>query len=384
MLTAVILGVWAAVFSTALMNGLLQERFRTAIENEWSHLQIHHPKYTAESEVQHFISEPREVIDFLEKIPAYQNHTTRVLTRGMITSSATSSGAEIIGVDPNRELAMTHLDEFITGGTWFDLDRKNELIIGERMRKKLNLSLRSRVVLNFQNMEGDITSAAFRIAGFYRTQNGSADEVRVYTRQSDIQELLNARGVVHEIAVLIDDLDSAEEICSQVNKFRDDILAQSWYELSPEMRFMVGGSDFYIYIFLTIILLGLGFGIFNTIMMVVFERTRELGMLLALGMNKLRVFLMLVLEILIISLMGGIFGVVVAVFFVEFFRERGIELGDWGEGMAEFGYGSVIYPQLEPVVYLNTALIVLLIAVVSSIYPGIKAIGLQPAEAIIS
>ena len=135
-------------------------------------------------------------------------------------------------------------------------------------------------------------------------------------------------------------------------------------------------------LFMVIILGALGFGIVNTMLMVVLERTRELGMLMAIGMNKRKVFMMIMLETICLALVGALFGEVLSVIIINYFNKTGIDLSSVAEGMESVGYAVVTYPMLEPYRYLQITVLVIITSVLASIYPAFKALKLHPAEAI--
>lgn len=132
-----------------------------------------------------------------------------------------------------------------------------------------------------------------------------------------------------------------------------------------------------------IFMLALIFGIINTMLMAVLERVRELGMLMAVGMNKIKIFFMIVLETILLAVLGAPIGLAVGYFVTSYFNKTGINLFFFGQdSMEQFGMSTFIYPTVESQEYLNLALAVMITAVLASIYPAIKAIRLNPVESI--
>ena len=129
-------------------------------------------------------------------------------------------------------------------------------------------------------------------------------------------------------------------------------------------------------------MLALIFGIINTMLMAVLERYRELGMLMAVGMNKAKVFVMIMLETLLLGLISAPIGMLIGYLLVLMTRRNGINLSAYSDGMAEFGMSSMVYPSLETGVYWQLAIAVLLTTILGALYPAYKAIKLKPVEAI--
>jgi len=136
------------------------------------------------------------------------------------------------------------------------------------------------------------------------------------------------------------------------------------------------------YIYISIFLLALSFGIINTMLMSVLERTRELGMLMAIGMNKKKVFQMIMLESVLLTLTGGMIGMIISALLINYYSVAGINLSMWAEGFEAIGYASIIYPSLSWSLFLGITLLVIITGILSSIWPARKALGLNPAEAI--
>jgi len=160
------------------------------------------------------------------------------------------------------------------------------------------------------------------------------------------------------------------------------INVMTWKKLAPDLELTTQWMDLMLFIYVGIILLALGFGIINTMLMVVLERTRELGMLMAIGMNRRRVYTMVMIETIMLSLVGGIIGIGLSYLLVTLTGNVGINLTSMAEGFNAMGYGSVIYPSLDFDSYVQVVVMVLITGILSATYPAWKAIKLNPAEAI--
>lgn len=378
LLISIALGVMAGLFTAALMKGILEERFDSIITSETSHLQIHHPEYRSERESKYFIADVGTLLEDLSNREEVLHFSSRTLANGLIASAATTSAVNIIGVNPESEQLLTGFDTKIVEGTYFDEPMRNPVLIGKKLFEKLNLSMGSRIVLSFQAVDGDLINAAFRVAGVYRTSNAINDEMRIYVQQADLQNIMG-RAVTHEVAVLLHDYEQTDAVVNEINQKHSKNKATGWDKLSPELKYLLEQSGISTYIFMIIIMLGLGFGILNTMLMAVFERTRELGMLLALGMNKMKVFVMIIFETVSLAASGALLGIILGFLLIYWLSDIGIFMG---EGMVEFGYEPMVYPVIDNVAFINVTIIVFIIAVLASVYPALKAIGLVPAEAV--
>ncbi|MGI9542951.1 MAG: ABC transporter permease, partial [Cyclobacteriaceae bacterium] len=230
---------------------------------------------------------------------------------------------------------------------------------------------------------GSIVAGAFRIMGLYKTYNSGYDDLHLFIRGEDLTGLLGIPGQYHEIATLLDQPETLDAFTNELSAKYSSLLVEQWKDLSPELGLMIDSFDQYMIIFLIIILLALSFGIINTMLMSVLERVREIGMLMAIGMNRLRLFGMIALETSFLVLIATPFGLLFAYLTNSYLGEVGMDLsGLYQEGYASYGFKSFIYPKLENIYYFRIMIMVVITAILASIYPAITAIRLNPVTAI--
>ena len=224
--------------------------------------------------------------------------------------------------------------------------KTNQIILSEKLRKKLKLNLNKKTILTFQDKQGNLASGAFRITAIYKTINGPYDDSNVFVKITDIDSLAGIPNELNEIAVLLQSNQLLDEVQSKLNQKFPKTEIKNWMEISPELGLTISVGDQMVYIFMGIILIALAFGIVNTMMMSVLERTREIGMLLALGMNKFKIFLMILLETSFLILAGCPIGILLAFVTIGITHRTGINLSQFTEVYSSFGYSSIIYPSL--------------------------------------
>ena len=382
-LIAIMIGLAAALMASAFSMGFVQQRFNNVIERFVSHIQIHNPEFVHDGEVYQYLDKPQKLLQSLSQIPEIKYFTERTKINGMIASAKVSAGVQITGIKPEAEQRLTDLKGWLTKGTYFEDVKRNPVYIGQELANKLKVDVGSRVVINFQDLDGDITAASFKVVGIFKTIELAFDEGTVFVRRSDLNSLLGDESLTHEIALILNDFNQTTTIKNQLQQHFPAYEVRSWESLSEELLMMQEMTTQSLIFLVFIILLGLGFGILNTMLMSVFERTRELGMLIAVGMSKMHVFRMIMLETLFLSFTGAITGMLSGFLLISWLGTKGINLaGLAGDSLAIYGYGNMIYPDLEPQFYFQTAIMVLLIAVLSALYPAFKALKLVPAEAV--
>jgi len=160
------------------------------------------------------------------------------------------------------------------------------------------------------------------------------------------------------------------------------LLVEDWKTLAPELRLVIDSFSQTMYLFISIILLALTFGIINTMLMAVLERIHELGILMAIGMNKLSVFMMIMLETLYLAIIGGICGLLLAYGTIHLLGQTGIDLSAFATGLSSYGMDTMVYPALPDNQYLEIFIMIFIAAILSAIYPAFKALKLNPVQAI--
>jgi len=198
--------------------------------------------------------------------------------------------------------------------------------------------------------------------------------------------LKNLTGIepdkTHQAIIRIADRDQSKEITGKLEAMFPDYQTRHWKELSPDLAMMTGMIEKFNIVFLIIILAALSFGIINTMLMVVLERTKELGMLTAIGMNKRRVFSMIMAESVFLSLVGGVVGIIVSKIMLLFTANTGINFASAAQGLEEMGFSSHIYPTISNTFFITVTILVIITGMLSSIYPAIKALRPDPSDAL--
>lgn len=381
-ITSVAIGLFAGVFVLSIYEGMIRARVKTVIRDEVSHIQLHNPAFKADGEAMYIIDSGNKLQSIISGYPEVENVTARSIANGMISSGNSSNGVEIRGVNPETEKKVSGLENKIVEGTYFT-SAKNELLIGRKLLEKMKLKQGNKVVLTFTDKDQEVTAGAFRIRGVYQSTNTPLDERIVYVKATDLNDLLNTDSGIHQLAIVLKNDDMLESVAGKMRTAYPELLTETWKELSPETELTVTTVNQFSSIIIAIIMLALAFGITNTMLMAILERSRECGMMEALGMNKIRLFLMVLLETVLLTGVGVPLGILIAWIITKQTGSRGIDVTRFaGEVMAEFGYGNIIYP-VFPWSQLPTVLIIVIVtALAAAIFPSVKILRLQPVDAL--
>lgn len=384
-LTAIALGLYGGLFGSALIRGMASQRIRTAIANETAHAQLHHPDFLLNKSIADTLNNVQSLGRILDTLDGLAAWSPRLKLTAMATSATTGTGVVINGIDPPKEKAVTKISTCIADGDgdWFHTPRRNSIVAGRALCEKLRLKLRSKIILTFQDAEGNVVSAAFKITGIYRSGNASFDETNVFVSTTDLAPLAGlTHGETHEIALLFGPGRDPSAYRSYFEQLVPAVSFLTWKELMPDLGLMDDFMNQMLYIILIVILAALCFGVVNTMMMAVLERTHELGMLLAVGMARWQIFSMIMLETLLLSLTGALAGMGCSMVTVSWLSQEGINLASFATGLEDMGYSAILYPEMSVAFYIPITLLVLAMALIAALLPARRAIRLLPVEAI--
>ena len=300
----------------------------------------------------------------------------------MISSERNNRGVTLLGVDPVGEVKLGLDPESIVEGRFLESPEDKGLVIGRKLLERLETDLGKRVVVMSQDPENNVADRGFRIVGVYKGKLAALEEGFIYAGRSTVQALLSMDGQVSEFAVTGQDYRKVDRLYELVKRAAgEDADVRSWMELDTYLGLMLGVMDGFVLVWVIVIFLALSFGLVNTLMMAVFERIREIGLMQALGMKPTAILYQVLLESLILLALGLLIGNLLAIASVLPIRD-GLDLSMVSEGMEMMGVSSVLYPalKLNDLVMANTVVIIL--GILTSLLPAWRASQYRPVEAI--
>lgn len=381
---AVALGLYGGVFMMGLMNGMVLQQISNSINNEISDIQIHNPKFLYNEVAIYAIDNADEKIKEIKKLPGVTAVCKRTKSTAMANTATTGTGIKINGIIPQDEKKVTDIYKHIIDGSYFEKKIRNSpAVISKKLSDKLKAGMGNKFVVTIQSLNGEMTYGLFRVVGIYKTSNSVFDEMNVFVKSSDLNSLIGFDPAnTSEIAIRTENSDMAFQVADKLKAEFPTLSVQDWKEIKPSLVMMKTMMTQFGYWLLIIILFALIFGIINAMLMVILERTKEIGMLMAIGMNRVRVFNMIMLETIFLSVTGGVIGVVLSVVTISLTGKYGINFASMAQGLESMGYSSYVYPVVNPGFYVELTILVIITAIIASIWPARKALKLNPAEAI--
>ncbi len=379
---SIAVGLTASAFYAAFSWGMTDKYVENSISGNLSHIQVHHADFKRTDPNRLFIEGGPEMVTKIAQNELVEGVSGRYLIGGMASSSRAGAGAMIHGINPADEDVTTGLSSKLIEGKYFEGVKRNPIIIGQKLAEKLKIGLRNGLTLTFENEEREYVQVKFKVVGIYKSGNTALDEVNVYVRSEDLLSEMGSAPKINEIAVLLRDNNDLDAATTNIKAIAGGQKVETWKEYASELNYMISMLQQYMYIFTMIILLALLFGIVNTMLMAVLERVRELGMLMSVGLNKTKLFMMIVLETVFLAIVGGPLGVLISYALVTYYGNNGIDLSFFSQAFESLGISSVIHPSLTWTYYLEITLMAIAATIIAAIYPARKALQLNPSEAI--
>ncbi len=385
-LGAIVIGLFSGTFLTAFMAGWINYQIKSDIKQQISNIQIHKKEFIDNHDISEYFFRDSIAVK-LQKIPAIQQTAYRVKVNGMLASAANVSGVQINMINPEEERKVSTLYQTIsdTNGTFFESSSKSlPIVISKKTAERLKVKLKSKVVLTFQDVHGEMVSLMFRVSGIFKTTNTQFDEANIFVQQSDAFALTGLpEGAVHETAVLLHQFEQNDATTAEIQKLFPNMDVSDWKTLVPALALSLSWMDLYNIVILGIFLLALAFGIVNTMLMAVLERTHELGMLMCIGMNRRKIFIMIMLETLFLTFLGSMIGIFIGWLVIYITSQSGIDLTFMiQDHFEDFGFGSILYPEFHFKDFVTVVILVFSTGILSAIYPARKALKLNPVESI--
>ena len=382
MMGAMIFGLLGVVLMVGFVRATTVNMIENAIKYQTAHLQIHNPDFLVNEELDAWLPGAAKLARDIRKQPGVAAVAVRQVVNGMMASAATTRGVRIHGVDIEQEARVTAVPDSLVKGELLPEKGRNPILVSLRSAEKLNLRIGSKVVLTFSDSNGDVAGAAFRVCGMFNTPNSGFDEGNVFVRHRDLTKLTGL-DQAHEIAVRLVDVDGLErmkpllaDMAGEQGQVRD------WGEIQPMLATMTDTMDISNTIMIAVFVLALGFGIVNIMLMSVFERSREFGMLMAIGMTGSKVLRLVILESFLLGSVGGLIGLAASSLMIFITGRIGLPFGVMAEGLGVYGLDTVLYPEVNFATYLSTFAMLVLTSLLAALYPARQILKKNLSEAL--
>lgn len=387
---AMALGAGFCMATMAYVAGMYGMMSRVMIDEQLGHVQVHQVDYPKKKGM--LDTMPEGLIDSVLAVPGVERATERAFGNALISSDDKTTGVQLVGIDPTRERTVTAVAERMDAGTYLSAEPAHEILLGKDLAEKLGVHVGDEVVLVTQASDGSLGNDLYTVHGVFRSGQTVLDRAGAFLHLRDLQDLLVLPGQVHEILAIGADVDQADALATAV---RDalappggtpadpELLVQSWRAANPATAQMMSMSSVSKGVIVFFVFGLAAFGVVNTMVMSVFERTKELGVAIAVGMRPRQVVTMVMLESLLLgvvaSVAGGAFGALLDWLLVTY----GMSLtSDSGKTIDAGGimFDPIVYGKVDPNDIVVVLISVVVVSVVASLWPAVRAARLRPVE----
>ena len=349
--------------------------------NRLGQIQVHKGDYLDRPSLYKTIENYHAVGDTIAGVSRVESWAPRLFSAGLASLGDQTVGVRIIGIDPDQEDAATDFSSKVIKGRYLSREPNHEVMLGKGLAKLLNADIGDSTIILSQAADGSMANDFYRVVGI--TDRGDQRENRTgyYLNLQDAQELFVLPNQVHEIIVMADNIHHLGRLANTIagTLQNNSLQVKPWMEFAKTFYQAMQADLQGMWIMLFVITLIVAIGVLNTVLMSILERTREYGVLRAMGTRPFEIFRMVIYEITIMAVIGILVGAVVSIAFNYYFSLNGIALStpfDWGGMQVSHLYTTVSVRSI----YLP-AITVFITSLIVSAFPAMKAARIAPAQA---
>lgn len=380
---AVILGLAVLIMMSGFVAGIFDSMISFSILLNSGHVQIRSENFKMESpslEWRELVENSEELLTRAAEVDGVTATAPVLWASGFVNTADELVGVNVTGIDPSSSFHDPIRDGMVTG-EYLELDDRNGVLIGEKLAKDLGLGAGSKINLLVNTSDGETDEDIFTVRGVFSTGVVSYDARTIYMPLPKAQAITNAGDRISAVILLTEGAERVDPVAAALRGPDRSIL--TWKDMNTLILNAIEQANYFYIIIYGIVILIVAVLIANTLLMSVFERTREMGILAALGLKGYQIVAMILLEAGTLALMGVIGGLILGVLAVWYLSFNGLYIGDDIASMVQgFAYPSTFYAKIVPVDFLVLSLAMLGIVLLAALYPALFAARLEPVEAL--
>lgn len=380
-ISAVAFGMMALIFLRGFVHGVQNQITHNIARTLTGDLQIAPPTKNILFATHTAIDDPQRIRTVLASAPAVKDYAERVVGSGVVASAANTIITSVIGITPDQEARIESNRPIVAGAALSPSDTHG-VVIGEAMRKTLQVDVGEKVVVTVQDIHGELSGEAFTLVGTFKTGNDMIDNTTAMILTPAAQRLLGIGDKVSRFVVMLAPGYPPDDVAPQLQARIDDtkIEVLTWKKVAPMFASLMQFQNAMTLVVTLIVLTVVAAGTLNTLLMSIIERTRELGLMLAIGTSPRQIVWMVGMEALWLTVIGAALGCVLGVIVTGIFGHAGIDLSSFIHTAANFMVGAKVHPTVDWLYTLGFIVFITLTNTIVSLYPAWRAGRLAPLE----
>jgi putative ABC transport system permease protein len=376
-----LVGFMLAAVSIAWSDGTYNNIINLFTRNRLGQIQIHGKGYLDNPTLYNTIDNYDSIMHVVAQVKGVEYQTPRLYAAGLASYGDQSAGAEIIGIDPVLAENAINMQKKVVEGKYFSDQPGHKALLGKKLASILKAQPGDSVIIISQGADGSLANDIYKVIGLVESGDPDQDRVAFYLHLADAQELLVLPNQVHEIAIICNKLAEVPQIAVSIREKLNNpnLDVATWQKVAKSFYRSMQLDKDSMWVMLLIIIFMVAVAVLNTVLMSVLERTREYGVLRALGTAPGEVFRLVVIEVLIMAAVGVIIGCGFAYLINSALSVQGIPMPE------TLSYGGVdftrMYTEINARSFYLPAISVLFSAFIVSIFPALKAARIAPAKA---
>lgn len=377
---ALALGLALLLLMAAFVRGEMEGALDSTIRLQSGHLQVRSITYEegkTSLKWEDMVENPEQVASQIAALEPVELATPRLFANGIVTVGDDTSGVSVFGIDPLSSANKPYRDGLLSG-EFITADDREGVLIGQALAEKLDLQPGDKINLTINTSNGEIDEQSFIIRGIYTTQTNAFDLVTVFMPLAKAQAITRTENHASTIFILLKNSQQADEVAAALHSTSYKVL--TWMDMNEMILQFEDMASSYMVIFYLIVLAITATVIVNTLVMAVFERTREIGIMTAIGMKGRQVMGMFLAESTLLAVGGVILGILFSLIVIAYFTKFGFYVGDMGvSGML---IGNTIYTHLVFEDAVTLTILALMVTLIGGLYPAILAARMEPVDAL--
>lgn len=381
-MASIAFAVLFAVLMQSLQNGVFNNLIKNVVGYYSGYVQIHQNGYWDEQILDNSFELTNSLTAKLQQNPQIKEIVPRLETFVLASKGNTTKGCMLVGTDAVKENNLTQLKSKLIKGSYFE-NNEAAVLLAEGLAKRINVTVNDTIVLFSQGFHGVMAAGKYKIKGIIHLASPAMNNAFVYLPLAATQNFLGAENRLTSVSLGIDTPENTNAIVQNLKQnIGPNYEVMPWQEMIPDVANHIKADGFSFYIFSGILYLIIGFGLFGTVLMMTAERKYEFGMLIAIGMKKSKLELVLFGETLLITLFGVLLGFFISLPLVIYLKEEPIRFGgEVAKAYEQFGFEALFPADVDQNIFINQSLIVLAMAVLIGLYPLWHVRGLDPVKA---